>query len=80
MKRENDRRCVNHARVHASAQLFDRCEELWPAPIFSPRFADFRSFCAGLADIKHAILVYLTMVNRIKRCKTCLFQPRKNIN
>ena len=26
MKRESDRKCVNHARVHASAQLFDRSE------------------------------------------------------
>ena len=26
-KRESDRKCVNHARVHASAQSFDRCEE-----------------------------------------------------
>ena len=28
MKRESDRNCihVNHARVHASAQSFDRCE------------------------------------------------------
>ena len=26
MKRESDRKCVNHARVHASAQSFDRCE------------------------------------------------------
>ena len=25
-KRESDRKCVNHARVHASAQSFDRCE------------------------------------------------------
>ena len=25
MKRESDRKCVNHARVHASAQSFDRC-------------------------------------------------------
>ena len=27
MKRESDRKCVNHARVHASAQSFDRCED-----------------------------------------------------
>ena len=27
MKRESDRKYVNHARVHASAQSFDRCEE-----------------------------------------------------
>ena len=26
MKRESDRKCVSHARVHASAQSFDRCE------------------------------------------------------
>ena len=26
MKRESDRKCVNHARVHASAQSFDCCE------------------------------------------------------
>ena len=25
-KREIDRKCLNHARVHASAQSFDRCE------------------------------------------------------
>ena len=25
-KRESDRKCLNHARVHASAQSFDRCE------------------------------------------------------
>ena len=25
MKRESDRKCVIHARVHASAQSFDRC-------------------------------------------------------
>ena len=25
-KRESDRKCVKHARVHASAQSFDRCE------------------------------------------------------
>ena len=25
MKREIDRKCVNHARVHANAQSFDRC-------------------------------------------------------
>ena len=26
MKRESDRKCLNHARVHASAQSFDHCE------------------------------------------------------
>ena len=26
MKREIDRKCLNHARVHANAQSFDRCE------------------------------------------------------
>ena len=30
MKRESDRRCVSHARVHATAQLLDRCEALAP--------------------------------------------------
>ena len=25
MKRESDRKCINHARVHASAQSFDHC-------------------------------------------------------
>ena len=25
MKRESDRKCLNHARVHANAQSFDRC-------------------------------------------------------
>ena len=25
-KREIDRKCLNHARVHANAQSFDRCE------------------------------------------------------
>ena len=25
LKREIDRKCLNHARVHASAQSFDRC-------------------------------------------------------
>ena len=25
MKRESDLKCVNHVRVHASAQSFDRC-------------------------------------------------------
>ena len=25
MKRESDWKCVNHVRVHASAQSFDRC-------------------------------------------------------
>ena len=25
MKREIDRKCLNHARVHANAQSFDRC-------------------------------------------------------
>ena len=29
MKREIDRKCLNHARVHANAQSFDRCEP-WP--------------------------------------------------
>ena len=28
MKRESDRKCLNHARVHANAQSFDRCGEL----------------------------------------------------
>ena len=28
MKREIDRKCLNHARVHANAQSFDRCEPL----------------------------------------------------
>ena len=28
MKREIDRKCVNHARVHANAQSFDRCGDL----------------------------------------------------
>ena len=27
MSRESDRKCLNHARVHASAQSFDRCED-----------------------------------------------------
>ena len=26
MSRESDRKCLNHARVHESAQSFDRCE------------------------------------------------------
>ena len=26
MKREIDRKCLNHARVHARARSFDRCE------------------------------------------------------
>ena len=26
MKREIDRKCLNHACVHANAQSFDRCE------------------------------------------------------
>ena len=26
MKSEIDRKCLNHARVHANAQSFDRCE------------------------------------------------------
>ena len=26
MKRESDRKCINHAHVHASAKSFDRCE------------------------------------------------------
>ena len=26
MNREIDRKCLNHARVHANAQSFDRCE------------------------------------------------------
>ena len=26
MKREIDRKCLNHARVHKNAQSFDRCE------------------------------------------------------
>ena len=26
MKREIDWKCLNHARVHANAQSFDRCE------------------------------------------------------
>ena len=26
VKREIDRKCLNHARVHANAQSFDRCE------------------------------------------------------
>ena len=26
MKRIIDRKCLNHARVHANAQSFDRCE------------------------------------------------------
>ena len=28
VKRESDRKCVNHARAHASAQSFDRCKAL----------------------------------------------------
>ena len=28
MKRIIDRKCLNHARVHANAQSFDRCEAL----------------------------------------------------
>ena len=28
MKRESDRKCLNHARVHANAQSFDRCKAL----------------------------------------------------
>ena len=28
MKREIDRKCFIHARVHANAQSFDRCERL----------------------------------------------------
>ena len=32
MKRESDRKCVNHARVHASAQSFDRCEPVHTVP------------------------------------------------
>ena len=30
MKREIDRKCLNHARVHANAQSFDRCETSGP--------------------------------------------------
>ena len=26
MSRESDRKCLNHARVHESAQSFDRCD------------------------------------------------------
>ena len=31
------------AAIHLASAM-DR--DLWPAPIFSPRFTDFRSFCA----------------------------------
>ena len=33
MKREIDWKCLNHARVHANAQSFDRCEPLMPTSI-----------------------------------------------
>ena len=38
MKREIDRKCFIHARVHANAQSFDRCEALIsiPAPCENP--------------------------------------------
>ena len=46
MKREIDRKCLNHARVHANAQSFDRCEPLAWSNTGSPRFTDFPSVCA----------------------------------
>ena len=30
MKRETDRKCLKHARVHANGQSFDRCETSGP--------------------------------------------------
>ena len=45
MKRESDRKCLNHARVHANAQSFDRCEPLARYNTGSPRFTDFPSLC-----------------------------------
>ena len=48
MKSESDRKCVNYARVHASAQSFDRCEALaWSNTIGSPQFTDFPSNLIG---------------------------------
>ena len=46
MKREIDRKCLNHARVHANAQSFDRCGPLARSNNGSPRFTDFPSLCA----------------------------------
>ena len=44
MKREIDRKCLNHARVHANAQSFDRCGPLAKSNTGSPRFTDFTDF------------------------------------
>ena len=46
MKREIDRKCLNHARVHANAQSFDRCGPRAKSNTGSPRFTDFPSLCA----------------------------------
>ena len=43
MKREIDRKCLNHARVHANAQSFDRCEV---GPMIWDNFSIFRTNCA----------------------------------
>ena len=46
IKREIDQKCLNHARGHANAQSFDRCEPLVRSNTGSPRFTDFPSLCA----------------------------------
>ena len=47
MKREIDRKCLNHARVHANAQSFDRSER---GPMICDNFSIFRTNCAILTS------------------------------
>ena len=46
MKREIDRKCLNHARIHANAQSFDRCE--YGDTLRPPHTSRF--FCRRAAD------------------------------
>ena len=46
MKREIDRKCLNHARVHANVQSFDCCRPLARSNTGSARFTVFPSLCA----------------------------------
>ena len=53
MKREIDRKCLNHARVHANAQSFDRCEKPEvPIPSLTKRIAASGNEIGDTAEIR----------------------------
>ena len=58
MKREIDRKCLNHARVHANAQSFDRCGGL--LQFFRDLLARAAIACATSVFVARAKMTQLT--------------------